>query len=261
MLVLLLWASPASSRGRPAAIVWADAAGDDHGPGAYVYPTDAVYVPGTFDLREVSLRVRGKVVEIKVRFEAPLRDPWNSPAWGGRGFSLQQVHLYLDRDATKADGHRDTLPGTGAVFGPDRGWETLVILSPLPVAKVRAALSEVDPSWRSRVVIPRRLSVKGDTLVATVSRRALGGTPSDGWALQAVSVGMDAFAKTGSMGIRVVNELAGAHRFGGGTDSDCEPNILDILAPSGGEQRTALEAICSWDEGGPVPASLPLVSP
>lgn len=257
---LLLLATPASSRGTRS-MVWQDPTGDDHGPGTYVYPTDALYRPGTFDLREVSLRARGRVVEIRVRFQVSIQDPWNSRAWGGRGFSLQQVHLYLDTDGSNDKGHRETLPGTGAVFGPDRGWEKVVILSPQPTKKLRAWLSETGVSWKGRVVIPRKLHVEGDTLVATVSRRALGARLSRDWAAQAVSLGMDAFADPGTMGIREVNQLPGAHRFGGGTDSRCEPHILDILASSEADQAAALKVRCAWEEGGAVPASLSLISP
>ena len=32
---------------------------------------------------------------------------------------------------------------------------------------------------------------------------------------------------------RKVNEYEGQHRFGGGTDSDCDPHVIDILAGNG----------------------------
>ncbi|MEC9071153.1 MAG: glucodextranase DOMON-like domain-containing protein, partial [Myxococcota bacterium] len=129
------------------------------------------------------------------------------------------------------------------------------------VKQVRATLSEAEGQWTDRVIIPRKLRVKGDTLIATVSRRALGGRPSSRWARQARGLGMDAFADPGTMVIREVNQLSGSHRFGGGTDSDCDPNILDLVAATDEEQAKALGFLCAWEEGGPVPATLSLVSP
>ena len=41
-----------SSGAYAAEYVFTDPAGDDNGPGNYVYPTDAVYSPGSFDLVE-----------------------------------------------------------------------------------------------------------------------------------------------------------------------------------------------------------------
>jgi hypothetical protein len=32
---------------------------------------------------------------------------------------------------------------------------------------------------------------------------------------------------------RKVNEFEGQHRFGGGNDSDCDPHVMDLLAPKG----------------------------
>ena len=32
---------------------------------------------------------------------------------------------------------------------------------------------------------------------------------------------------------RKVNEYEGQHRFGGGTDTDCDPHVMDILAGNG----------------------------
>ena len=32
---------------------------------------------------------------------------------------------------------------------------------------------------------------------------------------------------------RKVNEYEGQHRFGGGTDGDCDPHVIDILAGNG----------------------------
>ena len=71
------------------AIEYLDPAGDDDGPGSYLYPTDRAYSRGSFDLREVTIDVDDDVVEIRLELSARIEDPWRSEEWGGNGFSLQ----------------------------------------------------------------------------------------------------------------------------------------------------------------------------
>ena len=41
---------------------------------------------------------------------------------------------------------------------------------------------------------------------------------------------------------RKVNEYEGQHRFGGGTDSDCDPHVMDLLAGNGVGDASEVEA-------------------
>jgi hypothetical protein len=42
-----------------------------------------------------------------------------------------------------------------------------------------------------------------------------------------------------------VNEFEGQHRFGGGTDYDNDPQVMDILVPPGGDPKAKQHEILS----------------
>jgi carbohydrate-binding DOMON domain-containing protein len=74
---------------------------DDNGPGAYTYPTDPVYKPGSFDMTAFTLKAHGDKVDLAVEMAAKLEDPWKT----GNGFSVQMVFIFLQTHAGKpADG-------------------------------------------------------------------------------------------------------------------------------------------------------------
>jgi len=41
---------------------------------------------------------------------------------------------------------------------------------------------------------------------------------------------------------RKVNEYEGQHRFGGGNDYDCDPQVMDVLAGKGAGEASEIEA-------------------
>ena len=48
-------------------VVFKDPTGDDNGPGKYVYPTDPVYKPGSFDLTQLKVKQAGDKVTFGLR--------------------------------------------------------------------------------------------------------------------------------------------------------------------------------------------------
>ena len=258
-VVAVVVAPAAAAASKP--VVWLDPSGDDHGPGSYIYPSSEVYRAGTFDLREVSLRSRGANVEVRVRLQAPFDDPWDSRSTGGHGFSLQQFHLYLDVDGQKGRGLTETLGGTRASFAEGSAWDKVVVLSPESRKRTMELVAAASAGWGKRVIVPRSIKVRGDTLVATVRRRDLGARPSPEWRMQALVLAADPFAAAGTMNVQAVNELPGAHRFGGGTDAACDPNVIDMLVPEGQTQQSVLSYGCPWQEGGERSVIIPLVAP
>ena len=69
---------------------FADPAGDDNGPGSYVYPTNAAYLPGVFDLRNLDVYLDGEDALFVARIEGPVTNPF-----GGEGISHQKFEVYL----------------------------------------------------------------------------------------------------------------------------------------------------------------------
>lgn len=245
-------------------LTFADPAQDDFGPGAYSYPTDAVYKRGTFDLREVVLEDKGAKVEIRVTVSAPIEDPWDSKSWDGNGFSLQMVQVYLD--TAPGGGRTETLPGLNAGFAKEDGWEKVVVISPQGRTRLEAELGAKAGTMKANVVIPQKTTARGKTLVAVVKAADLGGAPKATWGVQAVMQSNEGYPAEDDLLTRKVNEYPGQHRFGGGSDFECDPHVLDVLvAPAEGAdgekaaQKAALAYECGADGRAVRGAILPMV--
>lgn len=245
---------------------FSDPSGDDFGPGTYTYPTDAVYKRGSFDLKSVELKDDGDDVEIRVTVNAKIEDPWDSKSWDGNGFSIQMVQIYLDTDGAPGSGFTSALPGINATFAPADAWDRAVIISPQGKRRLSAEVKAKAGKLKSGVVIPKRVKVRGKTLIATVSKEDLGGAPTKSWGVQAVMQSNEGYPTAKEILSRKVNEYGGQHRFGGGSDWDCDPHVIDILvAPaegSGGEkdgQKKALQYKCGAEGEVEKAAVLPMI--
>ena len=106
-------------------VVFKDPIGDDNGPGKYVYPTDKVYKPGSFDLTELRVTQKGDKVTFAVSVNSDLEDPWAMPA--PANFSVQMAFVFVK---TGKGGFTKGIPGLNVVFAPDDAWNKVVILSP-----------------------------------------------------------------------------------------------------------------------------------
>ena len=111
--------------------------------------------------------------------------------------------------------------------------------------------------------------VEGKTLVATVKASDLGSRPVKGWGWQVLMQSNEGYPDKGDLLTRKVNEIGGQHRFGGGSDYNCDPHVIDmIVAPGKGGadevrmQHTALKYECnaSNPEASPL-VELPMVYP
>ncbi|WP_265523403.1 glucodextranase DOMON-like domain-containing protein [Oerskovia flava] len=95
-----------------------DPAGDDHGPGSYLYPSDGAFNPGSFDLTGLDVYEDGDTVRFVVSTAGEIRNPW-----GGNGMSTQRVNIYLSDGFSRA--RTPLLPGTNtSAAGP---WQYAVV--------------------------------------------------------------------------------------------------------------------------------------
>jgi len=203
-----------------------DPANDDNGPGSYTYPTDQVYKRGSFDMTGFDVKVNGKKVDLAVTFNAPLDDPWRM----GGGFSVQMVFIFIDN---KEGGFKEGPPGTNVTFADGNEWDRMVILSPQPPGRVKTETEKMPAAQQGAAVIPTRVKGAGRTISATVDLDQLGGGDPSQWGYQVLIQSNEGFPEGKDMLTRKVNEYEGQHRFGGGTDTDCDPHVMDILAGSG----------------------------
>lgn len=227
-------------------VVISDPAGDDNGPGSYTYPTDGVYLRGSFDLTELKIGKRG----VDVTLGSNLADPWGMDV----GFSVQMVFVFID---SKPGGHTDAPPGLNVTFAEDSGWEKCLILSPQPSARLKQEIEAKAPGMAADLVVPRRTSGAGRTISGDVKIENLGEGDPASWKYQVVVQSNEGFPSEGDLLTRKVNEFEGQHRFGGGTDFDCDPHAMDIL----GDHAAQLAYECAADGKAKKAATLKTVSP
>jgi carbohydrate-binding DOMON domain-containing protein len=245
-----------------------DPSGDDFGPGSYTYPTDSIYLRGSFDLRQITVRRAGSTIEFKVKLAQRIEDPWDSRGWPekGNGFSLQMIQIYLDLDDKEGQGHLDALPGINATFASVDAWDKVIIISPQAGSRVRREVQSKAASMAKDVVVPKSIKVSGRVLVVKVKRKYLPGLDLQKLKLQVVVQSNEGYAAKDHVLSRRVNEYPGQHRFGGGSDYDCDPHAIDILTLSAEgkpeekeAQKKALAYTCGPEGKSVKRAVLPMV--
>jgi carbohydrate-binding DOMON domain-containing protein len=215
-----------------------DPTGDDNGPGAYKYPTDPVYKPGSFDLTDFSVKKSGSKVDFEVTVNSNLEDPWKM----GGGFAVQMVFIFIDTDGKEGSGFTQGLPGLNVEFAPKDAWDKVVILSPQGASRVKAEVDSKAASMKGAVVIPTRTKGSGRKIFGTVEAKDLGEGDITKWGYQVLMQSNEGFPDKGDLLTRKVNEYEGQHRFGGGNDGECDPHAMDVLAGSGTGDKSEIEA-------------------
>jgi carbohydrate-binding DOMON domain-containing protein len=211
-------------------ITFKDPLGDDHGPGSYTYPTDAAYTRGSFDLTEFSVSTKGDRVNFDVTVAARLEDPWEMHS----GFSVQMIFIFISTDNRHGDGFTDTVPGLNVKFARADAWDKLVILSPHHPGRVESEVEQkAAGAMQSSIIVPDRVKGAGRTISASVELARLGGGDPSKWGYQVVMQSNEGYPDGKDLLTRKANRVAAQHRFGGGTDDDCDPHVIDILAGKG----------------------------
>jgi carbohydrate-binding DOMON domain-containing protein len=241
-LLGLTLAASSLAAGDEGAVTIADPLGDDNGPGSYKYPTGAEYKAGAFDITEFKVIPKGDTVEFQVKVASRIEDPWDSKAWGGNGFSVQMAIIHIDTDHKVGSGVLDGIPGTNVRFKPDEAWDRVVLISPQGPGRVNSEIETKAPQWKDRIVVPKLTKAQGKTLIAIVDTKALGGPPQKSWGYNVLMQSNEGFPDKGDLLTRKVNEFEGQHRFGGGTDYNNDPHVIDILADPPGAQAKILDA-------------------
>lgn len=213
-----------------------DPTGDDKGPGKYVYPTDKVYKPGSFDLTGLKVTESGGKVTFEVMVNADLEDPWGM----GTGFAIQMPVVFIDN---APGGQTEGLPGFNVDFDKGSEWDCAVVLSPQKPFRVKQEVKQkVDPKVAKAIVFGDAKG-KGRSISVTVDRKALGGQGDPKtWGYQVLMQSNEGFPDKNDLMTRKVNEFEGQHRFGGGDDGDCDPHVLDVLAGKGAGTPDEVEA-------------------
>jgi alpha-amylase/alpha-mannosidase (GH57 family) len=212
---------------------------DDYGPGSYTYPTDSVFIPGSYDLLEVLAGESGEGSQgdfvFSFLFDAPVRNPWGSPV----GLSVQSIDVYLDYDPGGRTGRRQLLDGRNAQLPGDTGWEAALAIE----------------GWDRAVAVPNRDGTYAENqagmVVSVLAERGLvtvrvpkASMPA-GLNLATAGIGVAVLSQEGfpSAGVRRVRNVeaeASQWSVGGGASATGDTRILDALFTDGGAQEADL---------------------
>lgn len=220
-------------------LVWEvdDPEGDDYGPGTYVYPTNPAFAPfsGIFDLTgfKVSCDDENAYFDIEL---ARIANTWNAP----EGFSHQLINIFID--TTPGAGRTDTLrEGAFVSFMPQYAWDVNIKIMGWGGSRVYFASDDATSPGRIHGLAVEALP-DGNTIRATVSQEVIG-EPLESWKYYVLVASQDGY---GSDNFRPVMGEAGPWVFGGGSDLNINPNIIDILAPEDGPYSQE-DQLGSWN--------------
>ncbi|MGQ9631073.1 MAG: glucodextranase DOMON-like domain-containing protein [bacterium] len=219
--------APRVEGGPPYRINLKDPIGDDKGTGSYTYPTNPVYVTGSFDLVEFDV----EAVKDDVIFAITMYSEITNPFLMKEGFSLQLIDIYIDKDHTANSGFTDTIAGRHLRFPEREAWDVAVVIGP-ETFKIERELKSKSRQHVNKVLVAKNVEVRGKTIIARVKVSDIG-YPQEGWGYQVISLCADGFPRRTDVRNNVVNAKASEWRFGGGDDSEGNTNALDVLMPDG----------------------------
>lgn len=203
-----------------------DPAGDDHGPGSYTYPTDAVFSAQNFDIEKFTVSTDAANIIFTFKFFGDVPNPWGS----GSNLSLQTMDVYIDKDPGQGTGSRLLLPGRNASLTTGNGWEYMVwaegwnpgIYAPDPETGEPKALNLsykliVDPANKSVTLrVPKEAFGEGD--------------PAQ-WGYVAVVLSQEGYPSTGVWRVRDIQVENAQWKFGGAPDDVNHTRIIDVALP------------------------------
>ncbi len=205
-----------------------DMVGDDYGPGYYRYPTDPVFLPGSFDITSLDVMLEKNE---KLIFTIGVRGGLHSP-WGGiTGYSLQAVDIYIDTDGEPGAGLRGLYTARRAETLPEQAWDYYV----------RACMDTVAIYERGRrmdeVKINSYVDMMTSSIQVEVPLAAIRGGKE--WNVIVALLGHDGYSDGQ---IRPVEANEGQWVFGGCDNSELCPAIIDLVLEDGASQEEVLSS-------------------
>lgn len=225
----------------------ADPPGDDHGPGTFTYPTDGVFVDGSYDLTTFAVSHNERNMIFRLAVDAPIANPWGS----GINLSVQTFDIYIDVDPGAGTGARMFLEGRNAALPEGSGWDYAIWVE----------------GWNQQVLVPddnnRPVALSGSNVRVVVNpesgevsvivpKAVLAdiGAPEDA-AYTAAVMSQDGFPAPGVRRIRGVAETGAQWVIGGGSGAVNQTRIMDLAWPIGATptQEEFLSDIPAFDGG------------
>jgi alpha-amylase/alpha-mannosidase (GH57 family) len=215
------------------ALAASDPNDDDHGPGTYTYPTDAVFTAGSYDLTRFEVGTEGDDVVFTFEVFARIENPWGSP----RGLSVQTFDVYIDTDPGAGTGAQELIDGRNAALAAGNGWEYGITLEgwdpAIYVAEADGTTTETKPSFGVAV-----FGDKGKVQMRIDRSLFADGDLAD-WGYAVAVMSQEGFPSPGVRRIRDVG-TGGQWQLGGAPPGDGHTRIIDVIWPASGESEPLL---------------------
>jgi len=211
-----------------------DPEGDDHGPGAYTYPGDAVFTGGSYDITRFQAGYDEENIVFRFEIRGPVENVWDSP----NGLSIQTFDIYIDSDRVENGGDA-LLPGRNVSLQEGFEWDYAVTVE----------------GWTSGIFVPgvegpQQIAESSEFLVLTdpnqrevtirVPKSILGDNP-EAWQYAAVVLSQEGFPSGGVMRVRDVLPVAEQWRIGGAPEGTTNhTRVMDLVWPVADEQEAWL---------------------
>jgi glucan 1,4-alpha-glucosidase len=217
-----------------------DPNGDDNGPGTYAYPTSANFVAGAYDLQTFQVFDSGPDT---VTFRVRTRDL--TPTFGSP-LGAQLIDVYVANPGGGTTSTAASFPQRNYAIAAGSAWNRLIEVQGFGQRFIDASGTTVGSVQIGANDITRFITF-------TVSKAALGGTPTSGWGFTVVLTGQDGFSPDQARGF---TQPAQDFQFGVCTaaavaagnpictvDPTIVPKAMDVLTPTGVDQVSELNPI------------------
>ncbi|MCL4439527.1 MAG: hypothetical protein M1609_02720 [Firmicutes bacterium] len=205
-----------------------DPKGDDRGPGTYKYPIDSIFDPKKelFDLTQFSFSTKRNNYYFDMTFPR-VTNPWGA----SEGYSHTLIEIYISDDS--GTGRIEPfIPGANVLFDLNNPWRYLIKVVSFNKTAVYWS-SDYDGAQGRNRGVSSKLQPDQKTIRVGVPKVLLPGDPLK-WKYYVLVGSQDG---SGPDNFRVVKAVYGQYNFGGGTDTDYSPNVIDMLAPAKEQQK------------------------
>jgi carbohydrate-binding DOMON domain-containing protein len=208
---------------------------DDHGPGSYSYPTDAVFPPGVFDILNFQVGSDDENIVFKFSMRGPVENAWGSP----NGLSVQTYDIYIDEDGD-GKGGVNFLPGRNLALQDGFAWDYAITVE----------------GWEPAIYVPgeagpEKIATSSDfeilpdagqqKVTIRIPRSILGDNPQD-WKYAAMVLSQEGYPSSGVQRVRDVNQKAEQWRLGGSPADTNHTRVVDLVWPEQGKQEEWLSS-------------------
>lgn len=213
-----------------------DPKGDDQGDGDYTYPKDVKAQTGIFDLTSLKISLDSELVYFQVQFANLLDIEIHSDTTFNGTFTA----IAIDTDDKEKSGNTQLFFGNSNFeFAPKDAYEFVIEVS-------NAGILVYDQDWVWRLLFLKAFvhqnHIKGNEISFAIPQKTIG-VPNVNWKIQVLTGGEKGGYINTAYGVgrfMKVGEVSSLDQGGGGTNTNFNPDVYDILTPENKNQEKIL---------------------